>query len=291
VSNQPQNWLQAGAYWVNDGEWGAGTLTRGTYTGLAGTQFEQQIGVSKDVGALGQIAWRMSWKWPIGSTEVKSYPGAIVGAKPGCQNSWTVPCGHPILLPDGTQSQVFPSGTTPGTFLPLQMPVKSLKSSFAYAHNSAPAGRGHLSYDIWLQNTPVQQHGFNAIGEITHEIMIPLDYWGGYGQHGVDRNPGWYDHDVTIDGILFHVYVAKGGDGALRPDFGGGWKFIVFEPDAPIKARTLDLAKFINHVTTRKDSYGTPWAVGNEHVVSVELGVEPVEGTGDMTVWNYRVWQ
>jgi hypothetical protein len=153
---------------------------------------------------------------------------------------------------------------------------------------AAPTGRGHLAYDIFLQKTPEQVNGFGTA--ISHEIIIPLDYWGGYGQYPT-RNPNWYDHDVTIDGLLFHVYAAKGADGVLRPDFMGGWKFIVFEPDRPIAPGTLDLAKFVNYVTTRKDSAGTPWALGNEYAVSVELGIEPQYGTGDIQVSNYRVWK
>ncbi|HXC39039.1 MAG TPA: hypothetical protein VN667_08825, partial [Burkholderiales bacterium] len=95
-----------------------------------------------------------------------------------------------------------------------------------------------------------------------------------------------------IDGLLFHVYAAKDWwDGALRPDFGGGWKFIIFEPDRPIAPGTLDLAKFINYITTRRDVLGTPWANGNEYSVSVELGVEAQEGVGDIQVSNYRVWR
>lgn len=53
----------------------------------------------------------------------------------------------------------------------------------------------------------------------------------------------------------------------------------------------LDLAKFVNYVTTRRDALGTPWAWGNEYAVSVELGVEPEEGVGDIQVSNYRVWR
>ena len=110
-------------------------------------------------------------------------------------------------------------------------------------------------------------------------------------QHGT-RNPGWYDHDVTIDGRLFHVYAGKDWDGALRATWGGGWKFIVFEPARPIPPGTqLDLAKFINYIATRKDVFGTPWANGNEYAVGVELGVEPQEGVGDIQVTNYRVWR
>ena len=151
-----------------------------------------------------------------------------------------------------------------------------------------PTGAGHLSYDIWLQSTPTQHNGFGK--DITHEIMIPLDNWGGYGAYG-NRNPNWYDHDVTIDGMLFHVYVAKDPDGGFRPNFGGGWKFVVFQPDRAIPPGTLDLAKIINYVTTRSDAFGNRWANGSEYAVSVELGVEPVDGTGDIQVQNYRVWR
>jgi chitodextrinase len=34
---------------------------------------------------------------------------------------------------------------------------------------------------------------------------------------------------------------------------------------------------------------GNPWALGNEYVSSVELGVEPVEGSGDIAVYDYKV--
>jgi hypothetical protein len=277
------------AYWGEDGVWGAGALTRGTYTGMTGTKYEQYTGISPNIGPNGEVAFRAAWKWPTGTTEVKSYPSVISGRKPGYYSTWTKPGGHTVKLLNGTNSATYPSGATPGTFFPLQLPIASLKSSFSYKHVATPTGRGHLTYDIWLQGTPDQITGFGA-PPITHEIMIPLDYWGNYGKHGY-RNPGWYDHDVTIDGKLFHVYVAKGADGGVRADFFGGWKFIVFEPDQPIAPGTLDLAKFINYVATRKDALGTSWATGREYAVSVELGVEPVEGTGDVQISNYRVWK
>jgi hypothetical protein len=232
----------------------------------------------------------MAWKWPSCCNEIKSFPSIISGRKPGWFNTWTKPNGLDVLLPDGSFSQTFPSGATPGTFFPLQLPIASLKTSLNYQHLFTPNGKGHLAYDMFLQSTPTQVSGFGP--NITHEIIIPLDYWGGYGAHLTGRNPDWYDHDVTIDGLLFHVYAAKDWwDGALRPSFGGGWKFIIFEPDQPIRPGTLDLAKFINYVTTRRDVLGTPWANGNEHLVSVELGVEAQLGEGDIQVSNYRVWR
>jgi len=293
VQSWPDTLLQVGrdndAYWVEDGVWGPWGLTRDTFTGIGGTTYEQYIGVSPEVGANGEVAFRLAWKWPSCCTEIKSFPSIISGAKPGFYNSWTKPAGLDLRLLDGSYSQKYPSGATPGTFFPLQLPIASLKTTANYRHVSTPTGRGHLAYDIFLQSSPTQVNGFGT--GITHEIIIPLDYWGGYGVHGT-RNPAWYDHDVTIDGRLFHVYAGKDADGALRATWGGGWKFIVFEPAQPIPAGTqLDLAKFINYTTTRRDVFGTPWANGNEYAVSVELGVEPQEGVGDIQVTNYRVWR
>jgi hypothetical protein len=141
---------------------------------------------------------------------------------------------------------------------------------------------------MFLQDTATQVNGFGP--GITHEIIVPVDYWGGYGTYPT-RNPQWYDHDVTIDGILYHVYVFKDSTGLVLSSFNGGWKFIVFEPDRPIPPGTLDLAKIVNYVTTRKDAFGIPWATGKEHLVSVELGIEPQVGTGDIQVNNFRVWR
>jgi hypothetical protein len=287
----PTTILQTGfntdAYWLQDGVWGAAGLTRGTYTGVTGTQYQQSMGVSPTMGPSGEVAGRISWAWPTGTTEVKSYMALLSGNKPGYANSWITPGGFDVRLLDGTNSQTYPSGKTPGSIFPLQLPIASLKGSVAYKHNAAPTGHGHLSYDIWLQNTPDQCHGFDNCNEITHEIMIPLDYWGGYGAYvagGGGRNPAWYSHDDTIDGRLWHIYYA--------PDFNGRWKFIVFEPDQPgVQPGTLDLAAFINYVAKQKDSSGTPWANGNEYCVSAELGVEPVDGTGDITMFNYRIWK
>jgi hypothetical protein len=292
LASWPDTLLQVGrddaGYWVEDGVWAPWGLTRDTYAGKDGTTFEQYTGISPKLGPNGEVAFRLAWKWPTCCTEIKAFPSIVTGRKPGWYSSQNTPGGFNVQLPNGTWSQTQPAGATPGTFFPLQLPLASLMTSFDYRHLTPPTGRGHLAYDIFLQDTPTQSEGFGA--GITHEINIPLDYWGGYGQYPT-RNPDWYDHDVTIDGILFHVYAAKDPDGALRPTFNGGWKFIVFEPDRPIPPGTLDLAKIVNYVATRKDAFGTPWASGKEYAVSVELGVEPEWGVGDIQVTNYRVWR
>ena len=280
--------LQVGDYWFSDGVWGAAGLTRGpagSYAGLSGGTYEQSIGVSPLVGPLGEVGGRVKWAWPTGSTEVKSYPAFLAGKKPGLGNLWTGAGGTPIYLVDGTQSQVTPAGATPNTFFPLQLPVSSLYASHAYAHNTPPTGRGHLSYDIWLQNTPTQMHGFDSAQEITHEIMIPVTYWGHYGEQGY-RNPAWYESDTTIDGKLYHIYRPHNADGSFTP-FGNGWQFIVFEPDQPLapqQAAELNLASFLTFLRAKG------WA-DNQWVSSVELGVETVEGLGDLTTYNFRVWK
>jgi hypothetical protein len=276
VASLPETILQTAtdgdgvAYWVHDNTWGPGSLVRGTYTGLGGTEYEQYIGISPELGASGEASFRVSWKFPTGTTEVKSYPSIVYGAHPGWYNTGSTPGGLSIRLPDFTISEVAPCGPTPGTVLPRQLPLAPLYCSFDWEHLEAPTERGHLSFDIWLQSSATQVNGFGA-SPLTHEIMIPLTYWGDYGAYGT-RNPSWYQHDHTIQGYLFHIYYA--------PDFNGVWKFVVFEPDSPtdIDPGTLELAEFINYVADQG------WATGNEYLMSAELGVEAVEGTGDMRI-------
>lgn len=280
------------AYWMEDNPWGAGGLIEGT----GPDQYEQNVGVYPPVGPNGEVAFRIKWRWPRGSTEVKGYPAVLSGRKPGFYSSDYLVAGQPIRFLDGSLSQTAPSGATPGTFMPMQLPIPALTAKFSRSDVTPPTGQGQLTFDIWLQSEPGQDHGFSN-SSITHEVMIPLDNWGNYGKYPSDRNPAWYDHDAVINGRLFHVYCSKGSDGVLRYDFGGlnghygrtGWKFIVFQPDAPIAPGEIDLAAFVNYLHTRQDAAGTPWSQGNEYLVSVELGVEPVVGTGDLVVYDYKV--
>jgi hypothetical protein len=315
MPNDPSpDFLQVGndnhAYWITDGVWGPGQLTRGTYTGLAGSQYETSYGRSPTVGPNGEVAWRSAWKWPTGTTEVKAYPAALFGAKPGFYNTWRTPGGSEVRLLDESLSQVYPSGPTPGTFLPMAAngALPPIRSSFSYKHVTPPTGRGQLTYDIWLQSTSQQTHGHGAAPK-THEIMIPLDYWGGYGQCG-DRNPAWKVMEpdpaqpgstrqkvVTLEGREWCLYMARnfggGWDEATQTPT-GGWTFVVFEPMAPLPANTvhtLNLSTFLNYLTTQVDANNVPWANGSEWLMSVELGVEPVDGVGDIEVSDFRVWK
>jgi hypothetical protein len=281
------------AYWIDDGEWGAGTLRRGTYAGEFGSTFETAYARGTVLGPNNEVSWRSAWKWPRGiesgvqnqAQEVKAYPSCLFGNKPGIANTWVGPAGKNILLQDGTYSTKFPSGPTPGSFLPLWAngALPTINCSFDYRHNLTPTGQGHLTFDIWLQNTPTQASGFGA-PPITHEIMIPLTYWGNYGAYGARGQPYW--GDVTIGGHLWHVYFQR--------VFFGGWTFVVFEPDSPTAIAhpgTLNIAAFINALTTMIAGDGQPFASGSEYLVSVELGVEPVYGVGDVEISNYRLWR
>ena len=166
----PTHWLQTGwdtaAYWMHDGVWGAGNLTRGTYTGLNGSQYEQQIGVSNQMGPNGEVAARMAWKWPTGTTEVKSYPALLVGNKPGFFSDWTNPGGFLIRLLDGTDSQVYPSGKTPGSFFPLQLPIALAEVVLCLQAQRRPrAAAATCPMTSGCKSTPDQIRGFNAVSD------------------------------------------------------------------------------------------------------------------------------
>lgn len=278
-------------YWIDDGVWGAGLLTRGTYTGVDGSTYETAYGRSPTLGPNNEIAWRSAWKWPKdtpanGANTVKAYPAALFGNKPGYANSWVSPGGHNILLEDNTYSTVYPCGPTPGAFLPLWAngALPAINASFNWRHNVTPSGMGHITFDIWLQSTPTQPNSF-SVPPITHEIMIDLNTWGNYSAWGF-QPPGWYSGiDVTIGGYLWHIYFQR--------RFASGWTFIVFEPDTPtaIRPGTLNIADFLNVLPTLTAPDGQKMTTGTEYLVSVELGIEPVYGVGDVEISNFRIWR
>src|SRR5205085_1443394 len=76
--------LEVGNHIVHSNEWGKGALTRGTFTGMGGTTYEQKIGVQyPPAGSQDPIGLRIDWAWPTGPNEVKSYPSIITGNFPG----------------------------------------------------------------------------------------------------------------------------------------------------------------------------------------------------------------
>jgi hypothetical protein len=293
-------------YWIEDNPWGAGPITRGTYQGLNGMTFESQYGIAP-VDANGNIAWRASWKWPMGENEVKAYPGAIFGAKPG----WFVPnCPCPngsavLQQEDGQPITTVPIGPTPGTFLPLQVGsgLPPIHASFAFHHFITPPpntpegqkkGQGHVTFDLWLQKTPTQEHGGDTGLVTTHEIMIPVNFWGRYGEW--DKRPeDWrnYCRNCVFEyqGIRFHVLHAA----PKSRSWSQYWALTIFEPERPLSEdtiRTFDLSAFVNFLRNRnKPGTNTPMVSPTDYLVDIEFGVEPIYGEGDTQVWNYRVWK
>lgn len=305
--------------------------------------FTQVVERALTAGPQGQIAFKTQWSWPFSVngalvdgnpsfSEVKAFPSIIYGARPGYRASGAYPANEKaVRLPDGvtvasppanapqavaqnwvaaggTVSTVAPSGATTSN-LPRQLLISAGSLIVTGRLSASATGKAHVSCDVWLQApaNPTQTAGFMN-SPITHEIMVPLRNFGGYGAHG---NRGQtHTHDVTIEGVNYHVYAAMSTNGALLYSFGGlnpnytneetgsgrvGWKFIVFQHDGtahPLLADgsfRLNLGAMINHVRTRVDSRGIAWCQGTEHAVAVEIGVEPVVGAGECIIWDYRV--
>lgn len=290
VQQESTDVLQVGDHIIHSNVWNAVGLTFGAYTGLGGTTYEQYIGVKYPDTGNDPVALRMVWKFPTGTTEVKSYPSIITGNFPGWFQAGTpnIAGTWPLRLQDGSYSTVIPSGKTPNTIFPKAIPVAApMTATFKFAENTTITGRGHLAFDIWVQDSAPQTTGF-TVPPITHEIMIPIHYWGtpGYGSYP-NRNPAWYSHDDTIDGRLWHIYYA--------PGFNGAWQFIVFEPDLTTFSQNttinIRIDSFINYAKTQGWLDAPNPISGNlgTHLVSVELGVECVDGEGDLTVYDYQI--
>lgn len=318
VARQMVDLLQVGnvatdTYWVINNPWGSTGITEGT----GSEQWQQNIGRALTVGPNGEVACRWTWVWPqfVGGvstdpnagwphSEVKGYPSIIYGGKPGLGSNPASPWpswSYAVRNPDGAQAPVPPgapgnitgqwmsaggsvvltntTGTTPGSNLPKQLPI-STAIEISGRYQLSATGKGQLSFDFWLHNTGIQYHGGIGTAQgVTHELMIPLRNWGDYGRHGVPggRNPGWFLYDTVIGGVTYHVY---------RADF--GWSFVVYQHDGV--AHPLDVnGKFsvnIQGIIADMVSHGL---ASNQYLVSLELGIEQVYGSGDVTLYDYRV--
>jgi hypothetical protein len=263
--------------------------------------------------------YRSTGRYPAFEKAVRLPDGVTVTSPPadcpsGISPNW--------VAAGGSVSTQAPSGHT-NSNLPKQMLITAGSLVVTGRFSASATGKGQVTLDAWLQapGQPSQVQGF-LNSPITHEIMVPLKNFGGYGAHG-NRNPAWYDHDVTIDGVLYHVYCVKNWtrndvtgnfDGGtytgLRYNFSSlngaytneetgsgrvGWKFIVFQHDGtahPLLADgsfRINLGAMLNYCRTRLDSRGIAWVQSAQHCVSVEIGVEPIVGAGECTVWDYRI--
>lgn len=225
-----------GAYVVENNTWGKAGV-QAPYRQCAG------IGPLTDTGF---VSARWTWQWPSGPSEIKGFPQLIFGQKPG-----------------------YPP--TPGAMLPMRVSDVAFARS-DWSTKSTFTGTGQLTYDLWLTKDAVQHSCFNC-APITHEIMIALQPYGGY---GLQRNPAWYQGEVTIDAERYKLYKAD--------NFGTtGWRFIVLQALRDRPAGSIDLRAVLVLLQQRKLIAGT------EYLTSVEFGSEPVEGTGDVFVESFRV--
>lgn len=138
----PDKSIAAGAYSVENNQWGASDRT--------GRQ-----GVSIAALADGGVTATLQWQWSTGASEVAAYPAVLYGRKPG----WM----------EGTAQDVLPAR------------IASLsKLTSDYATTSTVTGKGQLAYDLWVVPTDQAVSGFNAAPKVA-EIMVCLDPFGGYG--------------------------------------------------------------------------------------------------------------
>lgn len=360
VSRHPHDFLQmgnaaTGTYWVEDNRWGSAGITEGT----GSAQFAEAVERWTSVGTNGEVAFRTTWRWPTPApnTNVKAYPAMIYGAKPGYSSNgsqWPA-FDFAVRLPDGLQvpppantpsniatgwisaggsvSTLSPTGDTPGSNLPSQMPFSQDELVMTGRWTASVTGVGHIAFDCWVQQPTagdVQAFGFKN-APVTHEIMVSLFNWGNYGAYNHNTNGanfGWYSHDVVIEGVTWHVFVSKDltrnattgatgqgvqpglqynfpsfGSAGLNPTFTNeetgsgriGWKFIRFVADGttvPLQSNgqfRVNLGAMMNHLTTQNDSRGIAYMRGTEWLVDVELGIEMIEGQGDVTIYDYKV--
>ena len=226
----------SGPFVIENNVWGRDGLT-GPYSQCAGIS---------QLAADGSVSARWTWSWPSGTSEVKGFPEIIYGQKPGY------------------------APTSP-TRLPMQ--VNGIRTATSkWSTKSTYTGTGQLTFDLWLTRDSARHGCFNCT-PITHEIMVAVEPYGGY---GLNRNPAWFVEETTIDGQRYKVYKAD--------NFGTiGWRFIVLQSVATRTSGSIDFVPIFSYLKSKK------LIVGDEYLSSVEFGTEPNVGTGDVLVQSYTV--
>ena len=230
-------WLTSGSYAVENNQWGKGGAT-GSYS--------QCVGIGP-VAADGSVSARWTWTWPSGPGEIKAYPEIVFGQKPG-----------------------YPP--TPNTNLPRRLDQISQATS-SWSTRSTYTGTGQLTFDLWLTSDPLRYPRFLDT-PITHEIMIAVEPYGGY---GLNRNPGWFVEEIVINGVRYRTYKADNFGPPERR-----WRFLVFQMLTPMVSGSLDLRPLFDYLKARG------FIQGNEYLSSIEFGSELVEGSGDVTVDSFK---
>jgi hypothetical protein len=233
-------YLYGGPYFVQNNMWGIVGLPAGSYWEKSGIG---PLTSNKSISA------RWQWQFPNGPNEVKGYPAIGFGKKPG-------------------------AAATPGSNLPKL--VDSVISSICtWDTQSVYTGKGQLTYDLWLVRDAQNYPNFPQT-PITHEIMLTVDAFGGY---GAMRNPAWYFSSTVIDGISYRVWKAD--------NFGGGgqsWRFIVLQMVNPVHMTKGSID--FKHVFSYLKAAGL--ITGQEYLSSIEFGNEMEEGTGDVLVKDFK---
>ncbi len=230
-------------------------------TANQGTKYFQCVGMST-LQPDNSFAASFKWDYPSVNTtaagEVKGYPQVIFGQKPG----------YPSTAGSGLPTSV--SG--------LLSSAKTVTSSWVSEIPAATytSGKGHLSYDIWLQTTPAASNYFDGVDK-THEIMITLDAFQGYGR---ERWLGFFNAygTFTISGAQYRLYKA------INP-FGGTdkWSFIVFQSvDEKRPTGYINMREFLQVLRN------TGLITGSEFLASIELGVEPELGSGEVLLKSFK---
>jgi hypothetical protein len=216
--DSPHEHLEAGGsvtYWADSNEWGLPSRwTRNV-------DFSQEIGVSPKVGPNGEVAFGMSWNFPLLPTAafpVLTAPGLVMGFKPGSRTSNSNIAGtYPLRKTDGSIDTRSPQNGTLNSPFPLTVTEavqRNLKVHQNHKYLGERTGHSHFAWSFWLQSNKGLDRGFvNA--SITHEIIVPVSYTGRYGDHEL-RNRNWYDHSATIDGRSYYVY-AMGKNSGRNP--------------------------------------------------------------------------
>ncbi|WP_309895944.1 GH12 family glycosyl hydrolase domain-containing protein [Archangium sp.] len=161
---------------------------------------------------------------------------------------------------------------TPNTNLPRQVnAITQLTSS--WSTRSTYTGKGQLAFDLWLTRDANRYPSFPQT-PITHEIMVALEPYGGYAQD----NPAWFVEELTLGGIRYRVYKADD----FPPGGSQRWRFLVFRMMTPMTQGTLEFKPLFDYLKSKG------FIRGDEYLTSLELGTEPVEGTGEVTVDSFK---
>ena len=236
LSCQDATKLYAGSYAVENNQWGS--------AGVVGA-YSQCVGMGS-IAADGSVSARWTWTWPSGPSEVKGYPAIIYGQKPG-----TV--------------------ATPSSGLPKRLDLLNTART-NWQSQSTHTGTGQLTYDLWL-TSDAQSHASFLDTPITHEIMLAVEPYGGY---GLDRNPAWFIEQIDINGVTFKVYKA---DNFGPP--GHTWRFLVFQMLTPTVSGSIDWRPLFAYLKSKN------FISGAEYLSSIEFGTEINEGTGDVAIESF----